>query len=246
MLPFLAFGFLAEIIAASVGFGASTILLPLALLYFDFRTALTLTAIFHLFGTLSRAYFFRAGLNRRVLLLFGLPSVIFGLIGAYFSNSLTQTNLKGLLGLFLISYGIFSLIKKDFRLPGSSTNLLFGGGLSGFLAGLIGTGGALRASFLSALKSKKKEYLATTAVVALAVDFSRISVYLSSGFLSPSYNWWLVPLLVAAVIATYLGKRLALQLPNQLFEKLILLAITGAGLWFVYLVLKSAPNVRLY
>lgn len=235
MLPFLIFGFIAEVIASSVGFGASTILLPLALLYFDFRTALTLTAFFHLFGTLSRSYFFRAGLNKKIVFQFGLPSVIFGLLGAYFANALTQTTLKGLLGIFLTGYGLFSLWKADFKVKGSLPNLLFGGSLSGFLAGLIGTGGALRATFLSAIKSDKKEYLATTAVVALAVDLTRIPVYLSSGFLASAYFWWLFPLFVAAASATYLGKRLALFLPARLFEKLILLAIIGAGLWFAYL-----------
>lgn len=235
MLPFLVFGFFAEVIAASVGFGASTILLPLALLYFDFRTALTLVAFFHLFGTLSRSYFFRAGLNRKIIFQFGLPGVIFGLLGAVLANSLTQTLLKGLLGVFLILYGLFSLWRRNFRVKANLTNLALGGSLSGFLAGLIGTGGALRATFLSAIKSDRKEYLATTAVVALAVDLTRIPVYLSSGFLSPAYFWWLPPLFVAAASATYLGKRLAFFLPARLFEKLILLAITGAGLWFAYL-----------
>lgn len=235
MLPFLVFGFFAEVIASSLGFGASTILLPLALLYFDFKTALTLTAFFHLFGTLCRSYFFRAGLNKKILLQFGLSSVIFGVIGAYFASSLTQTLLKGLLGIFLVLYGALSLFQNRLRLQATTTNLLFGGSLSGFLAGLIGTGGAIRATFLSALKSNKKEYLATTAVVALVVDLTRIPVYLASGFLSASYLLWLLPLSATAVLATYLGKRLALFLPTQLFEKLILLAITAAGLWFVYL-----------
>lgn len=235
MFAFLLFGFLAEVIASSVGFGASTILLPLALLYFDFRTALTLTAFFHLFGTLSRSYFFRAGINKKIILRFGLTSIIFGLLGALLTNSLTQTHLKGLLGVFLIIYGSFSLLKQNISLKPSAANLLWGGSISGFLAGLIGTGGALRATFLSAIKSNKKEYLATTAVVALAVDLSRIPVYLASGFLARAYLLWLFPLFISAAAATYLGKRLTLLLPTKLFERLILLAITLAGLWFTYL-----------
>ncbi len=235
MLPFLVFGFFAEVIAASVGFGASTILLPLALLYFDFKTALTLVAFFHLFGTLSRSYFFRAGLNRKIILQFGTTSIIFGLLGAFLANTLTQTMLKGLLGVFLTLYGLLSLIKKDIRIKAAPANLIFGGSLSGFLAGLIGTGGALRATFLAALKSKKQEYLATTAVVALAVDLTRIPVYLSSGFLASTYFWWLIPLFLTAVVATFLGKQIALFLPAKIFERLILLAITAAGFWFTYL-----------
>ncbi len=233
MLPFLTFGFLAEILASSVGFGASTILLPLSLLYFDFKTALTLVAIFHLFGTLSRSYLFRAGLNRKVLLQFGLPSILFGIIGALLSSHLTQTLLKQLLGLFLIFYGSFSLLKRDLKLKPTLPNLIFGGGISGILAGLIGTGGALRATFLSSFKSKKAEYLATTAVIALTVDLTRIPVYLNQGFLSPKFFITIPFLFMTALIATFLGKQVANRLPTQLFEKIVLLAIIAAGFFFL-------------
>jgi uncharacterized protein len=43
----------AEIIGTMAGFGSSTIFLPLALLFVDFKTAIILVAIFHLFGTTS-------------------------------------------------------------------------------------------------------------------------------------------------------------------------------------------------
>ncbi len=234
MLPFLVFGFVAEIIASSVGFGASTLILPLALIYFDFKTALTLVAFFHLFGTLSRAYFFRAGINKRVLLQFGLPSVILGLIGARLANDLTETLLKQALGAFLIFYGTFSLWHRDFQVKPKAANLVLGGGLSGIIAGLIGTGGALRATFLSSFKSKKAEYLATTAIVGLMVDLTRIPVYLSQGFLASSLFSTIPFLFVVALVATYLGKQIANILPAKLFEKVVLLAITAAGLIFLF------------
>lgn len=234
MLPFLVFGFFAETIASSVGFGASTILLPLSLLYFDFKTALTLVAFFHLFGTFFRSYFFRAGLDRKVLLQFGVPSVIFGIIGAGLANQLTETLLKQFLGAFLIFYGLFSLWRKDFQVKPKLTNLVLGGSLSGIIAGLIGTGGALRATFLSSFKRKKAEYLATTAIVALMVDLTRIPVYLKQGFLSSTLFGALPFLFVTAFIATYLGKQIANFLPAKLFEKVVILAITAAGFVFLF------------
>jgi uncharacterized protein len=42
--------FIAEIIGTIAGFGSSTIFLPLSLLFVDFKTAIILVAIFHLFG----------------------------------------------------------------------------------------------------------------------------------------------------------------------------------------------------
>lgn len=234
MLSFLAFAFVSETIATTVGFGASTILLPLALFYFDFKTALTLVAFFHLFGSLGRFSFFRHSLNREILIKFGLPSVFLSLLGATLANSLTQTTFKGLLGIFLILYGAVSLINDRFQVKPNAKNLILGGGISGFIAGLIGTGGALRATFLSAFKHDKATYLATTAALSLAVDLTRIPIYLNQSFLSGNMYFYIPILFVLAIAATYVGKQIVRFIPAKLFEKLVLLAIITAGIWFGY------------
>lgn len=234
MLPFLVFAFVSETIATTVGFGASTILLPIALFYFDFKTALTLVAFFHLFGSLGRFGFFRHSLNREILLKFGLPSILLTLLGATLANSLTQTTFKGLLGVFLIIYGFISLKNNHFQVKPNTKNLILGGGISGFIAGLIGTGGALRATFLSAFKRDKATYLATTAALSLVVDLTRIPVYLNQGFLSQNLYFYIPILFILAIAATYVGKQIVRFIPAKLFEKLVLLAIIAAGFIFLF------------
>ena len=73
---------IAEIIGTMAGFGSSTIFLPLALLFVDFKTAIILVAVFHLFGNLSRIIFFRQGFDKKIILQFGMPSILFSLLGA--------------------------------------------------------------------------------------------------------------------------------------------------------------------
>ena len=100
---FFLIGFLSEIIGTMAGFGSSTIFLPFASYFIDFKTALVLVAIFHLFGNISRITFFRHGLNKNVLLFFGVPSFVLSLVGAVLVGDLPQTILKLILGIFLIS-----------------------------------------------------------------------------------------------------------------------------------------------
>jgi len=61
---FFVIAFVSEIVDAVTGFGSSTryIFLPLALILVDFKTALILVAISHLFGNLGRISF-RHGLD---------------------------------------------------------------------------------------------------------------------------------------------------------------------------------------
>jgi len=97
--------FFAEVIGTMAGFGSSTIFLPIALFFFDFRTALVLVAIFHI-----------SGLNKRILLIFGIPSIILTVIGALLVNYISQNILKFILGLFLLVYVIISSSLFDFSL----------------------------------------------------------------------------------------------------------------------------------
>jgi uncharacterized membrane protein YfcA len=92
-----------------------------------------------------------------------------------------------LLGIFLIVLSVLFLIKPKLAFPTNRKSLVLGGGVSGFLVGLIGTGGALRAGFLTGLKMDKEKYIATSAVVALGTDATRIPYYITAGFL-PELN----------------------------------------------------------
>jgi hypothetical protein len=91
--------------------------------------------------------------------------------------------MKIILGIFLIVFSATAFLKPDMKIPSTKKNLVAGGSVSGFLAGLIGTGGALRASFLTGLKIDKFTYITTAASIALVTDATRIPVYVSQGFL---------------------------------------------------------------
>lgn len=215
------------------GFGSSTIFLPLSSYFIDFKTALVLVAIFHLFGNVSRLIFFRQGLDKKILLLFGVPSFAFSLIGATLVGDLSQIILKLILGIFLISICITFLIRPKFAFPASSKSLVVGGGISGFIVGLIGTGGALRAAFLTGLKIDKTKYIATAAVIALGTDATRIPSYVSHGFLSEQYYYFIPILFAIAVGGSFVGRKIVNRIDQEKFKKIVLIAILLASLKFI-------------
>lgn len=225
--------FLAEIIGTVAGFGSSTVFLPLALLFFDFKTALVLVAFFHIVGNIGRISFFKKGLDKELLIKFGIPSVVLTLIGAFIVSYIPQNTLKGILGAFLIVYAVYSLWKEDFRIKASTGSAVIGGGLSGFLAGLIGTGGALRGAFLTGFGLPKEKYIATAAAIALAVDLTRIPVYLSQGFLGSEYYWYLPALFILALAGSFTGKQIVKRFPYKVFRKVVLIAILLVGIKFI-------------
>lgn len=223
-----------EIVGTIVGFGSSTIFLPLALLFVDFRTALILVALFHIFGNIGRISFFRHGLEKNVLLRFGLPSIIFTLIGALLVSFVSQSLLKAIMGVFLVFYSLLTLWKDNLQVRPTLLNAVIGGGLSGFLAGLIGTGGALRGAFLTGFGIHKEKYIATAAAIALSVDITRIPVYFLQGFLQSKYYWYIPVLFIIAITGSFMGKQIVNKIPQKQFKKVVLVAIFMVGLKFIY------------
>ncbi|MEJ2240884.1 MAG: sulfite exporter TauE/SafE family protein [Candidatus Bathyarchaeota archaeon] len=226
--------FFSEVIGTMAGFGSSTIFLPVALFFFDFKTALILVAFFHMSGNIGRITFFRHGFNRRLLLTFGVPSIILTILGSLLINYISSEILKGVLGVFLIVFSLTSLLKPGFSFPSSTKNSVIGGSISGFFAGLIGTGGALRSAFLTSFNLKKSVYIATAAAIALAVDVTRIPIYFGSGFLEQQFYYYIPLLFFLAISGSFAGNRIVTKIPQPTFRKIVQLAIILVSIKFVY------------
>jgi uncharacterized protein len=224
---------IAEIIGTMAGFGSSTIFLPLALLFVDFKTAIILVAIFHLFGNLSRIIFFRQGFDRRIILQFGVPSILFSLLGALLIGVLSQPTLKLILGIFLITTSSSFLIKPELKIPANTGTFIAGGSATGFITALVGTGGALRATLLQGFNIEKVKYLATAATIALATDVTRIPVYISQGFLTQQYFLYIPILFGIALAGSFMGRRIVKRINQELFRKIVLIAIILVSIKFI-------------
>src|SRR5918999_5910440 len=224
---------IAEIVGTMAGFGSSTIFLPLVLLFVDFKTAIILVAIFHLFGNLSRIIFFREGFDKRIILQFGVPSIIFSLLGALLIGALPQPILKLVLGIFLITTSASFLIRPGLKLPANTSTFIAGGSATGFITALVGTGGALRATLLQGFNIEKVKYIATAATIALATDATRIPVYISQGFLREHYFIYIPILFGIAISGSFIGRRIVKRINQELFRKVVLVAIILVSIKFI-------------
>jgi uncharacterized membrane protein YfcA len=114
--------------------------------------------------------------------------------------------------------------------------LVLGGGVSGFIVGLIGTGGVLRATFLTGLKLDKEKYIATAAVIALGTDATRIPFYVSSGFLIEQYYYFIPILFVIALGGSFVGRKIVNRINQEKFKKMVLIAVMLVSIKFIVVV----------
>ncbi len=225
----------AEIIGTITGFGSATIFTAIAAFFTNIKTAIVLVAFFHFFGAATRLFLFRKTIDRQTVVSFGLPDILFTIIGAALILAAPAELIKTSFGIFLIGYSLFSFLKPNLNLPKKTATLAAGGALSGFLAGLIGTGGAVRAAALTAFGLPRDYYLGTGALLAVITDLTRLSVYFTNGAggKMESFLPTLAVFLPIAVAGTIIGQKIAVRLKESLFHKLVLIALTAAGVNFL-------------
>ncbi len=230
---FFLLAFISEVIGTISGFGSSVFFVPLAGMLFDLKTTLVLTGILHIFSTSMQVFMFRKSINWSLMIKIGIPSVVMVLLGAYLNEKLEIKFAELVMGIFLIAFAITFFIKKDLKFNPTNVNAIVGGSIAGFLAGFIGTGGAIRGATLAAFNLKKEMFVGTSAGIDFAVDISRTIVYLYNGYLDKKYIWFIPVLFVLALSGAWFGKKLLNKIPDAIFKKIVLGVIFCVGILMV-------------
>ncbi|MFZ6052056.1 sulfite exporter TauE/SafE family protein [Halocola ammonii] len=227
---FLLLSLIAEIFGTIGGFGSSVFFVPIANFYFDFESVLGLTAIYHLSSNLSKIVLFKKGIDRRLLLNIGIPSVIFVIIGGLATKIFNKSYLELFLGVFLVILALLFLIKKQLVINPNKRNAIIGGSLSGFSAGLLGTGGAIRGLTMAAFNLEKTVFIATSAFIDFLIDFSRTFVYYYNGYIHKHDLIYVPFLIVIGIVGTSIGKKILNYIPQDRFKQISLGLILIIGL----------------
>jgi len=228
---FILISYLVAIAATLAGFGSSTLLIPVAFHFMDVRTAVFIVACFHLFNNLFKIRLFWKKIELRTFLLFGIPSIAFAFIGAFFISVLPVQIIKNVLGIFLIIYAVYSLIQPRLAVKKSKCIATTDGSHSGLLAGLIGLGGAIRGAFLVTFNLTKEIYVGTSAAIAMVIDLTRIPTYIfTSAARIESYYILLLFLIASAYFGVRTGKVLLSRINQDTFRRIVSAALFLVGI----------------
>ncbi|MCB0395400.1 MAG: sulfite exporter TauE/SafE family protein [Flavobacteriales bacterium] len=222
---------LAEILGTVGGFGSSMLFVPIAGLFMDFHSVLGITALFHVASNITKIAFFRKGFDKKLVLSMGIPAVLLVIVGAYFSSLFRSDVLEFLLAIFLILLSAALLLFPQLKLKATQGNAIGSGMLSGIIAGMLGTGGAIRGIALTVFHLKTEVFIATSAMIDLGVDLSRSVVYVLEGYVHRKEMLLIPMLLVASVVGTYTGKRILEKLSEEQFRKIVLVLVLFTGLF---------------
>lgn len=216
--------FLSELLGTIVVFGSSAFYMPVAINYLSKNQSLGLLSFFQVIGNTIKFLLTYKKIDWKIFLFFGIPSLLMVYIGSKLTVYINGSTFRMLLGIILIILVILELFKQ-YRIPKNPITELTGGILSGFVSGLIGTGGAIRGYFIFNFNLSKEVLIATYCAIDYSGDILRMIVYYSNGFFDTKVIA-LIPLsIVAAIIGNIIGLKVIKYIPLKIFNKGLLLVL---------------------
>jgi uncharacterized protein len=182
------------------------------------------------------------------VLRFGIPAILASFIGAWLLLKIgdlrplyeyylgtkfhTITPVKLIIAVLLLVFTLSEIIPLFSRLTVNRNMLPVGGLLSGFFGGLSGLQGAIRGAFLVKAGLSAEAYIATGAVIACMVDFTRLSIYTSRFINSGLADN--IPLVLAAslsaITGAFAGKNLIQKVTVGFVRKLVVIMLIGISI----------------
>ena len=225
---------LAAALTVPAGFGLATMTTPLFLLWFEPHQAIAGVAIVHGAHNAMKSRMLRDHIDSDALRRFGWALLLGALIGAALQTVIPSDPLLLLVGVALIVLPALKLSESwtSIRLPEAEDRV--GGFGSGFMGGLTGHQGALRAMFLRQRLPDKTEYAATAAVLALVVDLTRIrclyQIYTCFFF---SNSLLLIFFFIAGLVGPHIGRVWLEKWKNDSIQKGIMIGLVLSGILYV-------------
>ena len=227
---------LASIVGTTTGFGASTVMIPVVILFYPLSQTLLFVGIIHCFGNIWKLVIFREGFRWKLILSFGIPGVMAGLLGALLVFQASSVKLSRILAGFIIAYVIYLFLNPNFKIKANRISAVSGGLLSGFMAGIFGMGGAVRSLFLSAFNLPKEIYIVTGAAIAIVIDITRLATYLlRSTRLNTFTLWGMLLFIPISFIGAGIAKNIVDKIPQKYFRTVIaVFLLVMAGKLLIY------------
>ena len=212
------------------GFGAAIIAIPLLAHFFPLRFAVPMMLVFDLFAGLLLGLKNRKYLDRSELLRL-LPFLLIGMVvGVTLLVWVSERWLLMVLGIFVLGYASWSLLRKAVTAPISSRWAIPAGMVGGAFTALYGTGGPVYMIYLARRLPDKTVMRATIGVLIFGTALIRLVLFTGSGFYRQDGLLPLAFALLPCAILGYLaGSHLHARMPaERVIQAVWVLLIAGS------------------
>ena len=233
-LLILAIGLGAGTLGGIIGFGGTTILMPILVLSFGPKAAVPIMAIASILGNLSRVLVWWSAVNWRAVAAYSIAAIPAAALGARVMVALDPGILDIVLGSFFIA---MIPMRRWFAAKGwkiSVIGLVVVGGIIGFLTGIVANTGPINTPFFLAHGLTRGAFISTEAMSSLAMFTSKSLAFRELGALP---NDIIINGLIVGsslMLGSWIAKRFLHRMDENQIRGLmdILLFVAGAAMLF--------------
>ncbi|MBJ9976097.1 sulfite exporter TauE/SafE family protein [Pseudomonas sp. S75] len=221
----------AYVVFGIAGFGTALVAGPVLIHFMPLSRIIPLLVLLDFIAALGNLLPSRRDVVRGELLRL-LPCMALGCtLGVAFLLNLKSELLLLLMGLFVTSYALYSLLVKARPQRLGAGWAVPMGTVGGVFGALFGSGGFLYALYLSARLPTKEQVRATQSALISCSTVVRLSLLAIAGvYADSSLSWLALSLLPVMFAGLWLGRRLSLRLSRETFVRLVTWLVLFSGL----------------
>jgi len=164
--------------------------------------------------------------------LFLIGAIPLAILGALSFLQLPKELVTRCIGLAIIVFVVLK-ITGVLKLKPGKLLLVLGGGVVGFLSGLVGSAGPIGAVIFLTLGLPPVAYVASEATTALAMHGVKLIIY--QQFIVLDQQFWLLAILlgIAMILGTWTAKRIIERITPENFQKYISVLLIAIGIYML-------------
>ncbi len=224
-------------ISGVAGFGGGVLVLPVLVWVYGPEVAVPVVAIFQFIGTATRVWLNREFVNWKVAGWFAAGSTPFAILGSFLFISADTGLLVRVMGGGMIALVVLTQLPRQLYQGRQVRMTLWGflplGGVSGFLASVMGIPGPFAPVFYIAYGLKPREYMATFSLGMFLIQVPKLAVYSGGELLTPLTAGLGLSLGVVAVGGAYFGAKALRRIPEKVFAAGINAIVFAFGVLFL-------------
>jgi uncharacterized membrane protein YfcA len=215
-----AVAFIAGLLSGSIGFGGALVLLPVATYFFGIEIAIPTCTIAQMLSNLSRVLMGLKDVKWRSVGLFLITAAPLTALGAYGFTIAPKVLLTRILCVFLVTFAILKLMGK-MQLPRKPATMLIGGGITGFINGLLGISGPLSSAVFLTLGLTPVSYIASEACAATVMHIIKAIVYGKLNLINTQVLTTGLGIAVAMIAGNFISMRLIRNIHTPTYQRIV-------------------------
>jgi len=206
---------LAATISGVAGFGGSLIILPIFSFLIGAKKAIPILTIAWMMGNLSRAGFGYKEIRWKPVIYFCIGALPAAVLGSRMFVELPSGLIMKAIGTFLLAVVILRHLNIKYTL--AEKWFIPWGALVGFLSSILGSAGPIGAVAFLSLNLAPTAYVASEAVTAVLMHFTKAMVYGRYSLLTVNDLWVGIILGLAMVVGSWTARRFIKNISGKAF-----------------------------